>query len=63
VLHDLTMAARVADDVVILRAGRVIAAGEGAKVLNAQTLRAAYGVAVRVMEDEALGRIIVPVGL
>lgn len=44
VLHDLTQAARVADDVVLLREGRVLASGVAGEVLTAGNLAAAYGV-------------------
>lgn len=44
VLHDLGLAARFADDAVILDAGRVIAAGKVADVLTPDTMRAAFGV-------------------
>lgn len=44
VLHDLGLAARFADDAVILDAGRVVAAGPVGEVLTPETLRAAFGV-------------------
>ena len=48
VLHDLNAAARIADDVVLLRDGRVVAAGESGAVLTPAPIEAAYGVAVEV---------------
>jgi iron complex transport system ATP-binding protein len=42
VLHQLNAAARVADDVVILRQGKVIAQGEADKALTPDTLKAAF---------------------
>jgi iron complex transport system ATP-binding protein len=44
VLHDLNHAARVADAVLILRAGDVLAAGAPAAVLRCETLAAAFDI-------------------
>lgn len=44
VLHDLNQAARVADDVILLEAGRVRASGGAADVLRADLLSEVYGV-------------------
>ena len=49
VLHDLTQAARVADDVLILKAGRVLAFGPAETVLTEANLAAAYGVEVAIV--------------
>ncbi|TCP36842.1 ABC transporter ATP-binding protein [Sphingomonas sp. BK235] len=46
VVHDLNLAARLADEVVLLRDGRIVAAGETATVLTAETIATTYGVAV-----------------
>jgi iron complex transport system ATP-binding protein len=60
VLHDLGHAARVADDVVLLRGGRVVARGERDKMLAAPQMRETFGIDVHV--GHALGgeRFIVP---
>jgi len=47
VLHDLGLAARAADHVVLLAGGRVHAAGPPREVLTPANLRAVYGVAAR----------------
>jgi iron complex transport system ATP-binding protein len=60
VLHDLTQAARVADDVVLLKDGRVLAAGSAEAVLTEANLSKAYGVRVAVL-PHAAGRAVVPV--
>lgn len=52
ILHDLTMACRFADAIVLLRNGRVFRAGPPAKVVTEETVREAYGVNVRLMADE-----------
>jgi iron complex transport system ATP-binding protein len=44
VLHDLSHAARVADDVLLLKQGRLLACGRAADVLRPELLEQAYGV-------------------
>ncbi|MEX2642748.1 MAG: ATP-binding cassette domain-containing protein [Acetobacterales bacterium] len=44
VLHDLALADRFADEVVMLDGGRVAARGSGGDILTAETLRVVYGV-------------------
>jgi iron complex transport system ATP-binding protein len=43
-LHDLTLAARLADRIVVLRQGKPLAAGDAATVLTPKNLSAAYGI-------------------
>ena len=62
VLHDLSLAARVADDVVLLAAGRVAAEGAPDEVLTPATIAGVYGVAAFVGETPAGVRFIVPTG-
>jgi iron complex transport system ATP-binding protein len=62
VLHDLVQAARVADEIVMLRDGRVFAFGPPEEVLTQQHLREAFGVDVLLFAD-AQGRMLpVPAG-
>lgn len=49
ILHDLNQAARFADEVVLLRRGRVFAAGPPAEVLTAPTVEAVFGCPVEVI--------------
>lgn len=44
VTHDLTLAARYADEVLVIREGRVIARGEPARALSPAVLAAVFGV-------------------
>jgi iron complex transport system ATP-binding protein len=60
VLHDLNQAARVADDVVLLRAGEVIASGEAEAVLTAPLIEQTYGVTVEIGHAADGRRFIVP---
>lgn len=63
VLHDLGHAAEVADEVVLLHDGRVLASGPPSEVITEQNLSTAYGIAVRVTADPATGALVLrPVG-
>ncbi|PZE23475.1 Fe(3+)-dicitrate ABC transporter ATP-binding protein [Curtobacterium sp. MCBD17_028] len=55
VLHDLDQAAAVADDVVLLADGRVVATGTPADVLTSTTLSTVYGIRIEVDVDPATG--------
>lgn len=60
VLHDLHLAARVADDAVLLRGGRAVAAGPAPDVLTAPLIAQAYGVEVEIGVTPAGQRFILP---
>jgi iron complex transport system ATP-binding protein len=51
ILHDLNQAARFADEVVLLRRGRVFAVGPPAEVLTAATVEAVFGCAVEIIPN------------
>ncbi|GHH42299.1 ABC transporter ATP-binding protein [Streptomyces candidus] len=57
VLHDLDQAAAVADRIVLLRAGRVIADGEPGDVLTPERLTDTYGIRIEVSTDPLTGRL------
>ncbi|MFC9269779.1 ABC transporter ATP-binding protein [Streptomyces zhihengii] len=57
VLHDLDQAAAVADRVVLLEAGRVIADGLPEEVLTPERLTATYGIRIEVDTDPLTGRL------
>ena len=61
VLHDLSMAARYCDRVILLDRGRIIADGAPGAVLTADTLRTVYGIEVRIEEHDGRPAII-PLG-
>jgi len=62
VLHDLVQAARAADDVLLLRDGKVVVFGPAREALGHQPLRDAFGVEVMVIGDDQ-GRLLpVPIG-
>ncbi len=57
VTHDLVLAARFADELVLLERGRVAASGPPAEVLTPERIAAVYGVKARV-ERDADGRLV-----
>lgn len=62
VLHDLHLAGRIADDVLLLSGGRIVAAGEAETVLTPDHITEAYGIAVEMGRTAAGHRFILPVG-
>ncbi|MBK5265675.1 MAG: ABC transporter ATP-binding protein [Alphaproteobacteria bacterium] len=61
VLHDLTLAARIADDVLVLKDGAVVASGPCDTVLTPAILATAYGVEVHIGQSATGEPMIVPV--
>ena len=59
-MHDLTLAAQFADRLVLMSAGRVVAAGAPADVLDEQLLSACFGGRVRVLTDDEGQLLVVP---
>jgi len=55
-LHDLGLAATYADHVIVLRAGRVVAAGPTEQTLTPELIRDVYGVRATVLHDPTSGR-------
>lgn len=63
VLHDLNLAARYADTLVVMAGGAVVAAGEPADVLDAGTVQRAFGLECVVVPDPVTGTpMVVPTG-
>lgn len=52
VLHDLNLAAQFADQVVLLRKGQLMAAGDVDTVLHPDPIREAYGIAVDIVRHD-----------
>jgi iron complex transport system ATP-binding protein len=52
VLHDLNLAARYADHLVVMHEGKIHASGAPAELLTAETLRRVFGVEARISRDE-----------
>ena len=59
VLHDLTLAARYADELVVLCDGRIVAQGEASEVLTEATVKDAFGIDARILTDPDTGRPVV----
>jgi iron complex transport system ATP-binding protein len=62
VLHDLNQAARVADDVLLLRSGRMVGFGAAETVLVPETIAATYGVTTEIGQSSDGRRIIMTIG-
>ncbi len=52
-MHDLTLAGRVADRLILIVDGTVVRAGSSDEILEAELLTKAYGTQVRVLRDDA----------
>lgn len=55
-LHDLNLAAAYADHLIVLNAGRAVAAGAPAEILSSELLGRIYGVHATVLEHPVTGR-------
>lgn len=63
VLHDLNLAIRYSDRLIVMRDGRIIAKGAPADIIDAPLLREVFGLEATVLEDPMSGRpMIVPIG-
>lgn len=63
VLHDLNLAIRYSDQLIVMRDGRIIAKGAPAEIIDAELLREVFGLEATVLEDPMSGRpMIVPIG-
>ncbi|WP_054812907.1 ABC transporter ATP-binding protein [Nocardia arizonensis] len=63
VLHDLNLAIRYSDRLLVMHAGRIVAQGAPADIIDADLLREVFGLAASVLEDPVSGRpMIVPIG-
>ena len=63
VLHDLNLAARYADHLIAVRAGRLHAAGDPREVLTAEVVADVFGMESQVIADPVSGRpMVIPIG-
>jgi len=63
VLHDLNLAARYADHLIAVRAGRLHAAGDPVDVLTADVVRDVFGMDSQVIPDPVSGKpMVLPIG-
>jgi len=63
VLHDLNLAARYADHVIAMKAGRIVAEGTSADVVTEDLVRDVFGLESRVLPDPVSGTpLIIPLG-
>lgn len=59
VMHDLTLAARYADELVVMADGRIVARGEPVATLTAEVVHRAFGVRALLLQDPDTGRPVV----
>ncbi|WP_116113524.1 ABC transporter ATP-binding protein [Austwickia chelonae] len=63
VLHDLNLAARYSDNLIVMKAGSILAQGHPADVVTVELLREAFGLHAEVIADPVGGRpLVVPIG-
>lgn len=63
VLHDLNLAARYADTLVLMAHGEVLASGAPEEVITAENMKAAFGLDARIVADPVAGSpMVVPIG-
>ncbi|MFH8496316.1 ABC transporter ATP-binding protein [Streptomyces coeruleorubidus] len=63
VLHDLNLAARYSDNLIVMREGSILAQGHPRDVLTAELLHEAFGLRAKVIDDPVGDRpLIVPIG-
>jgi iron complex transport system ATP-binding protein len=63
VLHDLNLAARYSDNLIVMREGSILAQGHPRDVLTAELLHGAFGLRAKVIDDPVGDRpLIVPIG-
>lgn len=53
-IHDLNLAARFCDELLVVKAGRVVALDTPAAVLNPELLNEVYGISARVLDDDGV---------
>lgn len=63
VLHDLNLAIRYSDELIVMHAGRIVAQGKPGDIIDAGLLREVFDLDASVLEDPVSGRpMIVPIG-
>ncbi|MYR37216.1 ATP-binding cassette domain-containing protein [Streptomyces sp. SID4944] len=63
VLHDLNLATRYSDNLIVMRSGRILAQGHPRDVITAELLHEAFGLQATVIDDPVGDRpLIVPIG-
>ena len=60
-LHDLELAAKYSDKIILLHKGRIISTGRPEEVLTEENIKKTYGVDVKIVKDAELGLIIIPI--
>lgn len=61
-IHDLELAARYSDKIILLCNGRIVVAGKPEQVLTPENIEKTYGVKVEVVKHPRHGLIVIPLG-
>ena len=63
VLHDLNQACRYADHIIAMKSGRIVAQGDPAEVITAETVEEVFGLRCQVTQDPVSGTpMVIPMG-
>lgn len=60
VLHDLTLAVRYSDTIIVMHDGAIVASGPPEEVVTAELLRDVFGLAAKIVRDDDGGLLVVP---
>lgn len=63
VLHDINQTIQYSDQVILMKAGELIAQGQPEQVITPERLAEVYGIKVMMKEDPIVGPYIVPIGI
>lgn len=63
VLHDINQAIQYSDQIIAMKAGKVVAIGSPDEIVTKELMHELYGVEVIVKNDEEIGKFIVPLGV
>jgi iron complex transport system ATP-binding protein len=63
VLHDINQALQYSDNIILMKAGKVLAEGTPQQVITKEVIKEVYDVNVLVKQDEEVGIYMIPVGI
>lgn len=63
VLHDINQAIQYSDQIILMKAGSIIAEGAPSEVINADVMKEVYGVRAKFYNDDDIGLYMLPVGI
>lgn len=63
VLHDINQAIQYSDQIILMKAGQIVAEGPPKEVITPEVIQDVYGVKAHFYEDEEIGLYMLPVGI